>query len=250
MDNAQTSKISGYIRFTWRKLLQLAVLANLLGLLYKGLFETNTLALILFGLMLAGLGLLRFRNGIIGILLIGLLNADTAFWTLTGAASNFANGEHLSALLLPSYLGLISLLVLTAAVGSWMDRKEPGRVRRPAAISAVATVLLLVLIIAIGVPVSSGSRLPVDANSLAINAENMHFSTTELVSDNGQVTINFTNQDLWWHTFTIDELDVNLNVPMGAVRTAEFKAPPGTYTFYCGIPGHAAAGMNGTLTVR
>ena len=29
-----------------------------------------------------------------------------------------------------------------------------------------------------------------------------------------------------------------------------FTAAPGTYRFYCAIPGHTALGMAGTLTVR
>ncbi|HRQ42602.1 MAG TPA: plastocyanin/azurin family copper-binding protein [Chloroflexota bacterium] len=39
-------------------------------------------------------------------------------------------------------------------------------------------------------------------------------------------------------------------VPGGEKTTLTFKAPPtGTYTFVCVVPGHAAAGMVGTLTI-
>jgi uncharacterized cupredoxin-like copper-binding protein len=57
------------------------------------------------------------------------------------------------------------------------------------------------------------------------------------------------NLDAFDHDFTIDELDVQLL--MGANETVEgtFEARPGTYTFYCSIPGHREAGMEGTLTV-
>ncbi len=35
----------------------------------------------------------------------------------------------------------------------------------------------------------------------------------------------------------------------GGRSTVETTLQPGTYTFYCTIPGHEAAGMRGTLTV-
>lgn len=39
-------------------------------------------------------------------------------------------------------------------------------------------------------------------------------------------------------------------VPGGEITTLSFKAPPaGIYKFVCVVPGHAAAGMTGTLTV-
>jgi uncharacterized cupredoxin-like copper-binding protein len=43
---------------------------------------------------------------------------------------------------------------------------------------------------------------------------------------------------------------VEIRTPVGRLRTAAFEARPGTYSFYCRIPGHAALGMRGTLTVR
>jgi len=36
----------------------------------------------------------------------------------------------------------------------------------------------------------------------------------------------------------------------GGTSTLTAKLKPGTYTFFCPVPGHEAAGMKGTLTVR
>ena len=52
------------------------------------------------------------------------------------------------------------------------------------------------------------------------------------------------------HTFVIDELDVKVEVQPGANGTATINAPAGTYTFYCDVPGHREAGMEGTLTIE
>jgi hypothetical protein len=46
------------------------------------------------------------------------------------------------------------------------------------------------------------------------------------------IIFSLANHDLFWHNFTIDELGVDLIVPVGSEREAGFSAPPGTYTFY------------------
>ncbi len=81
-------------------------------------------------------------------------------------------------------------------------------------------------------------------------AEDVSFSHTGLAARSGEVTVALANEDLFWHTFTIQELGVDLLVPVGAVRTVTFDAPAGTYEFICRIPGHPEAGMKGTLTIR
>jgi uncharacterized cupredoxin-like copper-binding protein len=36
----------------------------------------------------------------------------------------------------------------------------------------------------------------------------------------------------------------------GASKTLSLNLQPGTYKFYCSVPGHRMAGMGGTLTVK
>jgi plastocyanin len=83
----------------------------------------------------------------------------------------------------------------------------------------------------------------------ALVADNVAFSISDLPVGAGEVTVSLANQDLFWHTFTIDSLEVDLAVPVGATRSVTFKVEPGTYEFKCRIPGHPEAGMIGTLTV-
>jgi len=39
-------------------------------------------------------------------------------------------------------------------------------------------------------------------------------------------------------------------VSNGGISTVSATLKPGKYTFYCTVPGHEAAGMKGTLTVK
>ena len=36
----------------------------------------------------------------------------------------------------------------------------------------------------------------------------------------------------------------------GGSKSLSLKLSPGTYTFYCSVPGHRAAGMSGALVVK
>jgi uncharacterized cupredoxin-like copper-binding protein len=36
----------------------------------------------------------------------------------------------------------------------------------------------------------------------------------------------------------------------GATKTLTLSLKPGTYKFFCSVPGHRMAGMEGTLTVK
>ena len=90
---------------------------------------------------------------------------------------------------------------------------------------------------------NSGSALAVD---LSIGGG---FVPSELEAKEGETTIDFHNVEAVPHDFTIDDLDVQAVIDPDADASVTFDAPPGVYTFYCSIPGHRDAGMEGTLTV-
>jgi mono/diheme cytochrome c family protein len=65
----------------------------------------------------------------------------------------------------------------------------------------------------------------------------------------GATTIAMPNRSGTGHDIVIDGLGKGAVVSKGV---SSFKATlkPGKYTYYCSVPGHRAAGMQGTLTVR
>jgi plastocyanin len=68
----------------------------------------------------------------------------------------------------------------------------------------------------------------------------------------GPVTIDMPNQSPIQHNISIQGPVNGKGAIVGHGATSTFKATlkPGTYTFLCDVPGHAAAGMKGTLTVK
>ena len=63
-------------------------------------------------------------------------------------------------------------------------------------------------------------------------------------------TISLPNTGASLHTFVIDDLAIDVEVKPGETGSVTISAPAGTYTYYCSVPGHRAAGMEGTLTVE
>ena len=236
--------------FTWRKLLHIAAMSDLIVLVAMGVALRDRLPLGLAVVIALGWGLLNVRGGWPGAIVLGLIFADTTFWTLGAALANVVHGEEFIRLVLPALLAAISGAGLVAAVAGLVWRKDPEAGRRAARYVGLGAVAFFVLAVATGFVAGRGASRIDPPASLVLRTENMAFTTTELVADAGQVTVVVDNQDLWWHTFTIDELGVNLNVPSSGKRQVTFTAKPGTYTFYCAIPGHKDMGMHGTLVVR
>ena len=92
------------------------------------------------------------------------------------------------------------------------------------------------------------TTLKVEASKTALA-----FNTTHLEAEAGKVTIDFTNPSAIEHNVVIEKDGKEL---AGCDPITEGKASesadlePGTYTFLCTVPGHAPAGMEGTLTVK
>jgi plastocyanin len=88
---------------------------------------------------------------------------------------------------------------------------------------------------------------------LAADPSQIAFDKTTLTSKPGKVTIEFTNPATIEHDVAIEQggkqLAVSERISKGKTSVTADLAP-GTYTFLCTVPGHAEAGMEGTLTVR
>jgi plastocyanin len=97
----------------------------------------------------------------------------------------------------------------------------------------------------------SGTVLPLAADP----GGQLKYSSKSLSAKAGTVEIKFTNMAPEMHNVTIQK---GTNGPVvgatptftGGSRTLTAKLKPGTYTFYCSVPGHRAGGMQGTLTVK
>jgi len=81
----------------------------------------------------------------------------------------------------------------------------------------------------------------------------LKFDPTTLEASAGQVTIDFTNDSSVPHNVTIEGNgieEVASDTVTGDKSSVSADLPAGTYTFYCSVDGHKAAGMEGTLTVK
>lgn len=95
---------------------------------------------------------------------------------------------------------------------------------------------------------SASTTLDVEASETALA-----FNTTKLSAKAGKVTIDFKNPSAIPHNVVIEQNGKELSgfepIAEGEEsETAELK--PGTYTFFCSVPGHREAGMEGTLVVK
>lgn len=87
--------------------------------------------------------------------------------------------------------------------------------------------------------------------NIGTDPNDLAFVPTNLTARAGKVTIIMTNDSAIQHSVAIrapgDIPGQVVNEGQTSSTTATLTA--GTYTYYCTVPGHAAAGMVGTLTV-
>lgn len=90
-----------------------------------------------------------------------------------------------------------------------------------------------------------------DAEEVSVEATEMAFEPASFEVTAGEpVNLTVTNTGQAFHDLTIDELDLQIDVDSGQSATAGLEVDePGEYSYYCSVPGHASAGMQGTLTV-
>jgi plastocyanin len=132
-------------------------------------------------------------------------------------------------------LAATSTAVITSGSAAASARRSaPGASTAPAATTAPS-------------PSSAKTSLRLSAAQTALA-----YSTKTLSAKAGIVTIAFANTSPLEHNLTISKGTIELGATptfIGGARTLTLNLQRGSYTFYCTVPGHRQAGMEGTLTV-
>jgi len=147
---------------------------------------------------------------------------------------------------------LLAAVAIGTAIGTASTEKpenkkvvEAGAVK-PAAVAPKAA--------ATGGTAAPATR-PAAAAPLALAADPsgaLKYDKKALSAKAGKVTIAFTNASQVGHDVTIAKGPTKLagtNVITNSKASVSVSLKPGAYVFYCSVPGHRQAGMQGSLTV-
>jgi plastocyanin len=235
---------------TWRWLLVAAAAGLVVLSLGQAILRGDREAVALAAVIVVGLILWRRGTGVLGAVFLSLVFGDFLVWTMWAAMNNLRHGEEPEDVALPALLAVLSLTGLVACWAVIVRRRQPQAGGLAVALTPAAAVFVVAMLLGFAVAYPEAPETQRRGTVVAIESANAAYSTTSLAAPSGQVTVVLTNHDLFWHTFTIDELHVDLEAPLGGTREVTFTAASGSYRFYCRVPAHAAAGMQGTLTIR
>ncbi|HEV7529952.1 MAG TPA: plastocyanin/azurin family copper-binding protein [Solirubrobacteraceae bacterium] len=99
-------------------------------------------------------------------------------------------------------------------------------------------------------PAAGSEKLSLEANPEG----QLAYNTKSLSAKAGKVLVDFTNKSPLPHNVTIESSSgekVGATPTFsGGAKSVSVTLKPGTYKFFCSVPGHRQAGMEGTLTVK
>ena len=178
------------------------------------------------------------------------VGAVTAAWAVVLAALGLSRYEFPGKGAGERLVVAISVLLVVGSIGTAIGTAKQGRRAGEAGAQAAA-------------PSGQGSRPSGEQGQpsaagpkLSLSADpsgQLRFDKSSLQAKAGSVEIVMSNPSPLSHNISLEGAQVNLHGPtVGQAGTSTVTATlkPGTYTYYCSVPGHREAGMQGTLTVR
>jgi plastocyanin len=99
----------------------------------------------------------------------------------------------------------------------------------------------------------SGKPAVERAGTLEVDADpngQLAFATNKAQGTPGEMTVKMANKSSTPHDIVIDGKGKGEVVKDGAVSQFKASFTAGSYTYYCSVPGHRQAGMEGKLTVK
>lgn len=117
-------------------------------------------------------------------------------------------------------------------------------------IGSVLVVLIAVCSLVAAVSAFAGSTATTTVTVTAGKPGEFNFTLSKKIAAKGTVVFKVTNKGTISHDFKITTKKTpNLAAGKAATLNVAFKKS-GKYAYLCTLPGHAAAGMKGTFTVR
>lgn len=239
--------------WAWRRLLRISAIASIVlmvvGIVILGPFPPFVVMAVL---TVVGVVLTRWKTRI-GAIVIAV--PSIALLVLFAGSSAIFVVTHPIAFVdvfggLISVLAVALLVNLIAAVATLAEgRVPPLRSQRASAIVGALAVLVVVVVAALGGAARLGfTNATAAAGDTRIEMKSDTTYSTQTLDSTQDTNIYITNTDGTVHTFTIDGV-VNQAVPANSNGKVSVKLQPGTYQYYCAVPGHRDT-MHGTLTVH
>lgn len=180
----------------------------------------------------------------LGWLGLALLFVNQGFWMVTAVVSLTSSAPSTLGAAAPAVLSVTAVVGLLASLARLQSRLQSA-VGPLLGVGAAAVVALVV-----AVPIAGAGAVDTQQDDLRVTATDVAFEPDDVEAAAGDIGIVVKNDDLFWHTLTISELDANVTVATGGRKRLQLRdVAPGTYAFVCAIPGHEQAGMTGTLLV-
>ena len=165
----------------------------------------------------------------------------------------------------PAFILLIGFLTtLISGVSAFVHRRSPSprtaaKGAEKAVFPAVAVIVVALTIMSLALNIAARDTVSAEERASFSSAsggktvvmvmKNVRFQPEQLEVPAGQgIRILLDNHDLFVHTFTVDDLDIDITIGAKGEKVVELPLlKPGSYELSCKVPGHEA--MDGTLVL-
>jgi uncharacterized cupredoxin-like copper-binding protein len=129
-----------------------------------------------------------------------------------------------------------------------------SRVRQSTFAALLALVVLTLTLAACGGDDSGGSTkrgltLTATGGKVTVIAGDLYFNAKQINASAGPLAVTLENTGAVLHSFVIDKPKFKVEATAGKSKTGTVDVTPGSYEYYCDVPGHKAS-MHGTLVVK
>jgi hypothetical protein len=124
---------------------------------------------------------------------------------------------------------------------------QPGSPRQKRLVKIGTAGLVVVAVVSAVLTYTRNADIDAPPGASVVETFEDHFSPTELSLEEGPHTVLVVNRDSYAHTFSVDELDLDVYIGPRADRLITFDVPddPGRHDLYCAVTGHED--MTGTV---